>query len=362
MPGRFEGWGGGVNILHIEDEPWDSGMAHYAVTLAVLQASRGHRVEFWGRAASPVLSEARRLGLAVRGWTGGAAGLLTWGSQRRAAGVFCPRVINAHTGSAHSLALALAARRPCAVVRTRGDARAPKAGALTRFVAARTDAFIAVNRSLEAALKSAFPEAKVARVAQGIEGPSQVASLPAAPVVGMIARLDPIKGHETLIGAIARLKPKIPGLRVRCAGEGRLFAHLREKVTIAGLAGVVEFPGRVADPWAFMAACRVGVVASLGSEAVSRAALEWMASGRAVAASHVGGIPDLLEDGVTGLLVPPGDAGALAGALAALLLDPKKVETLGRAGRTRWENEFAPNVFYEATQRVYDEATAHLPS
>ncbi len=362
MPGRLEGWGGGVNILHIEDEPWDSGMAHYAVTLAVEQMRRGHRVEFWGRADSPVLTQARGLGLTVRGWSGGAAGLLTWGSQRRAAGVFSPRVINAHTGSSHSLALALAAGRSCAVVRTRGDARLPKAGVLTRLVAARTNAFIAVNRVLEAALKSAFPEAKVGRVAQGLEGPAEAPSLPAAPVVGMIARLDPVKGHETLIDAVKSLGPKIPGLRVRCAGEGRLFTPLRGKLHSAGLADVVEFPGRVADQWAFMAACRVGVVPSLGSEAVSRAALEWMAAGRPVVASSVGGIPDLIEDGVTGLLVPPGDAGALAEALAGLLLDPEKAETLGRAGRARWEREFGLNAFYEATQRVYDEATAHLPS
>ena len=265
-----------MNILHIEDEPWDSGMAHYAVTLAAEQLRHGHRVEFWGRADSPVLSEARRLGLAARGWTGGAAGLLTWGFQRRAASIFSPRVINAHTGSAHVLALALAGRT-CAVVRTRGDARMPKAGILTRFVAARTNAFIAVNRLLEAALKSVFPGAKVALVAQGIDGPAHAAVLPAAPVVGMVARLDPVKGHETLIDAIARLKPKIPGLRVRCAGAGRLRARLREKLNSAGLAGVVEFPGRVADPGAFMAACRVGVAPSLGSEAVSRAVLEWMA-------------------------------------------------------------------------------------
>ncbi|MDD5303171.1 MAG: hypothetical protein PHS14_08680, partial [Elusimicrobia bacterium] len=179
-----------MNILHIEDEPWDSGIAHYALTLAALQARNGHRVEFWGRADSPVLTEARRLGLAVRGWPAGAVGVLSWGSQRREAGAFAPRVINAHTGSAHVTALALAAKRPCAVVRTRGDARMPKAGMPARFVAARTNAFIAVNRSLEAALKFAFPGAKVARVAQGIEGPAQAAELPAGPVAGMVARFD----------------------------------------------------------------------------------------------------------------------------------------------------------------------------
>lgn len=351
-----------MNILHIEDEPWDSGMAHYALTLAAEQARNGHRVEFWGRADSPVLTEARRLGLAVRGWAGGLAGVLTWGSQRREAGAFAPRVINAHTGSAHTTALVLAAKRPCAVVRTRGDARLPKGGALARFVAGRTSAFIAVNGAVEAAFKSLFPGAAVARVAQGIDGPSEAAALPEAPVAGMVARFDKVKGHEILLDAAARLKGAVPGLRVRCAGEGRLLERLRWQLKPAGLEGVVEFPGRVADKWAFMSACRVGVVASLGSEAVSRSALEWMSLGRPVIASAVGGLPDLVEDGVTGLLVPPGDAAALAAALASLLRDPRKAEALGRNGRARWESEFGLTTFYEATQAVYDAATAHLPS
>ncbi|MEQ1920506.1 MAG: glycosyltransferase, partial [Elusimicrobiota bacterium] len=218
------------------------------------------------------------------------------------------------------------------------------------------------NRTLEAALKSSFPGAKVTRVPQGIEGPANAPALPEAPIVGMIARFDKVKGHEILIDAIARLKTQIPGLRVRCAGEGRLLERLRWQLKPAGLEGIVELPGRVADKTAFMAACRIGVVPSLGSEAVSRAALEWMALGRPVIASSVGGLPDLVEDGVTGLLVPPADSAALAAAISALLLDTRMAEAMGRAGRERWEREFGLKAVYEATQRIYNEATAHLPS
>ncbi len=343
-----------MNILHIEDEPWDSGMAHYAVTLAAEQARRGHRVEFWGRADSPVLLDARRLGLQVRGWSG----LLSLPWQRREARRFAPRIVNAHTGSAHLLALGLGA----AVVRTRGDARPPKGGALARFAAGRTAAFIAVNRSLAAGLKNAFPAAKVALVPQGIAGPEQAPALPAEPVAGMVARFDKVKGHGVLVDAVARLKSQIPGLRACCAGEGRQLERLRWQLKPAGLEGIVEFPGRVDDKWAFMATCRIGLVPSLGSEAVSRAALEWMSMGRPVIASAVGGLPDLVEDGVTGLLVPPGDPAALAEALSSLLLDPAKAEALGAAGRERWESSFSLGPFYDATQQVYDEATAHLPS
>ena len=129
----------------------------------------------------------------------------------------------------------------------------------------------------------------------------------------------------------------------------------------AGLEGIVEFPGRVEDKWAFLASCRVGVVASIGSEAVSRATLEWMALGRPVVASRVGGIPDMVEEGVTGLLVEPGDSAALANALNTILKDAELAQRLGRAGRARWEQAFGLAAFYEKTQTVYNEATAHLP-
>ena len=190
---------------------------------------------------------------------------------------------------------------------------------------------------------------------QGIEGPQAPPPLPAAPVAGMVARFDPVKGHGVLVDALARLNGKVPGLRAVCAGEGRLLERLR-------LEGSLELPGRVGDKWAFMASCRVGLVPSLGSEAVSRGALEWMASGRPVIASRVGGLPDLVEDGVTGLLVPPGDPKALADALEALLRDPSKAEAMGAAGRERWSAEFSLPPFYEATMKVYEQATSHIPS
>lgn len=351
-----------MRILHLEDEPWDSGMAHYAVTLAAEQRRRGHEVALWGRAGSPVLAAAAAAGVETRGFDGGPLGLLSWPTLRSAAAAFGPRVIDAHTGSSHTLALFLAERKPFAVVRTRGDARAPKANALTTFVARRTSAFVGANRALATALKAAFPFAKVAAVPQGIEAPAKPAPLPAEPVVGMLARFDPVKGHDVLLDAAAKLKTKVPGLRVRCAGTGRLLERLKWQLKPDGLEGVVSFEGRVPDAWSFAAACRVGVVPSLGSEAVSRAALEWMAMGRPVVASAVGGLPELVEDGVTGLVVPPGDPAALAAALGSLLSDPARAEKLGAAGRSRFARLFSLGVFYENTQKVYDEATRHLPS
>ena len=346
-----------MNILHIEDERWDSGLAAYALTLAAEQARRGHRVQMWGRAGSPVLDRAERAGLGVRAWSWLAGGIGSWPRLRRAAAEFAPRVIDAHTGSAHTLALVLAAGRSCAVVRTAADARPPRAHAAARFAARRTAAYLAANSVLEEALRRSFPGSPVVRVPQGVDGPGEPKPLPAEPVAGVLARLDPVKGHAALFEAAVGGPP---GLVVRCAGEGRLADELAERAR--GSATRIELLGRVEDPWAFMAGCRIGVVPSLGSEAVSRAALEWMAAGRPVIASRVGGLPDLVEHGETGLLVPPGGAGSLRNALAELALDPERAARMGAAGRKRWEREFSPAPFYEATQRVYEQITAHLPS
>jgi glycosyltransferase involved in cell wall biosynthesis len=344
-----------MNIVHLEDEPWDSGIAHYALTLAAEQARRGHRVAFWGVTGSPVLKTATALGLPVHNWTAGHEGWLEIPALRRELAELQPSVVNAHTGSTHALAL-LIAPRDAAVVRTRGDARPVHATTLTRWAAGRTHGFIAANSTIQAQLRAAFPESEASLVSQGIEGPAAVSSLPAAPHIGIIARLDPVKGHETLLDSALALKLRYTGLQVLCAGEGQLAKRLAWQLPARGLDGVVKFLGRVPDRWPFLADCLIGVVASTGSEAVSRAALEWMAAGRPLVATRVGGIPDLVVDGTTGILVPPGDADALTAALKSLLDAPARAAEMGRAGRARWQAYFSPAPFYESTQRAYEAA------
>jgi glycosyltransferase involved in cell wall biosynthesis len=344
-----------VNIVHLEDEPWDSGIAHYAVTLAAEQAGRGHRVTVWGSAGSPVLKSAAEAGLAVRGWTPGPEGWLELRAQRREMAALAPAVLNAHTGSSLALAL-LTAPKGAAVVRTRGDARPASATTLTNWAAKRTQRFIAANAVIAAQLKFAFPRTPVSLVPPGIDGPDDAAPMPGMPFVGILARLDEVKGHDVLLDAAEKLKPSIPDLKILCAGDGKLRQRLSWQLPARGLDWTVNFLGYVPDRWTFLAGCRIGVVASIGSEAVSRAALEWMAAGRPLVATRVGGLPELVEDGVTGLLIPPGDSAALADAIKSLLDDPRRAEEMGRAGRERWEEYFSPAPFYLNTQKAYEEA------
>jgi glycosyltransferase involved in cell wall biosynthesis len=344
-----------VNIVHIEDEPWDSGIADYALALAKEQRRRGHDVRVFGRAGSPFLVEAKSAGLPIRGWRSTAAAFLSAGAISRELRALRAEVVVAHTGSAHSLA-ALTAPRTAALVRTRADARPPKRNALTRWVASRTARFIAANAEIERQLRRTFPHARVDLVPQGLAGPERPANLPTAPTLGLLARLDPVKGHETALLAAGLLRSRVPGLRLICAGAGRLESALKARVVALSLGSEAEFVGRVENKWDFMAACRLGIVASLGSEAVSRACLEWMAAGRPVIASRVGGLPELVDDGVTGLLIAPGDPSALAEAAYSLLADPARLAAMGAAGRERWEKFYSLSPFYENSLRAYEKA------
>ncbi len=340
-----------MRILQIEDEPWDSGIAHYALTLSAELQRRGHEIHFWGREDSPLLHQASRWGLKTLGLRRPWSCLPRLRAKVRQAGL---ELINAHTGRAHCLAAALAAFSSVPVVRTRGDARPAVKNPLARLLASRTTAFIAANARIQSDLAQAFPKTRVVMIPQGIEAGAALA-LPAAPVFGLLGRLDPVKGHETLMAAAAGIKADHPQVRFVAVGGGspQRRARLDGLVAELGLGGMWEFTGFVEDVSAQMQRCSVGIVASTGSEAVSRAALEWMAAGRPVVASAVGCLPDLVVDDETGFLVPPGDPQALAEALKRFLQDPSLAARLGAAARRRFDARYTLKRFADATEALY---------
>lgn len=342
-----------MKILQIEDERWDSGISHYALTLAAALKRRGHEVHFWGRPDSVPLERAKKHGLETyaieRPWVN----LATLRARVKDAGL---QLINAHTGSAHSLAAALAAGGAAPIVRTRGDARAPATHALARALAARTKSYIAANTTIAAQLKAAFPGARVETVWQGIEdeGPRP---LPAGPVFGLLGRLDPVKGHEDFVTAAQDLCKSHPAAAYLAAGAGRP----ERSEALRRRRSPVDFLGFVNDAVLFRMRCSVGIVCSTGSEAVSRAALEWLSAGRPVVATTVGGLPDLIEEGVTGFLIPPGNPHALAAAMKRFIEDPSLTARMGAAARRSYEERFGVERFALRTEALYEELR-RLPS
>jgi len=179
------------------------------------------------------------------------------------------------------------------------------------------------------------------------------------PVVLMAARMHPEKGYEHLLGALPRVLAQVPDLVLLIAGAGPLEARYRNLSASSGLEQHVRFLGFRRDLPDLIATSDLVVLPSL-AEAFGLVAAEALYLGIPVVASRVGGIPEIVEDGVDGLLVPPGDDEALAGALLHLLLDTAHRRKLAGAGRGKVAARFSFGQMVQAYERLYDELDRQL--
>jgi len=155
-------------------------------------------------------------------------------------------------------------------------------------------------------------------------------------VIGYVGWLIPIKGVTYLVSAMAKVAEKYPKSLLVLVGKGddkgEEEIKLKEQVERAGLESKVRFLGWRSDVDEIMGCCDIFVLPSL-NEGMGRVLVEAMAAGLPIVASRVGGIPDLVEDGKNGLLVPPADASALESAISDLLADKKNRKRMGKAGK-----------------------------
>ena len=179
-------------------------------------------------------------------------------------------------------------------------------------------------------------------------------------VIGCTARLHVKNDHVTCLHAFARLAPRWPDARLLLVGRGPEEERLRRLADRLGLAARVHFAGEQADVAPCLGEMDLYVQSSV-AEGMSNSILEAMAVGLPVVATAVGGTPDVVVDGQTGVLVPAQDPAALADALAGLLADPGKGEALGRAGRARAEARFSETRMLERVEDLLDTLVArHL--
>jgi glycosyltransferase involved in cell wall biosynthesis len=175
-----------------------------------------------------------------------------------------------------------------------------------------------------------------------------------AQIVGVVARLEQEKGHATLLDAWPAVLRTCPDAYLLVVGEGSLCDALMQQAADRHIGHRVIFTGRREDVPAVTAALDVAVLPSY-REAQGLSVLEAMALSRPVVASNVGGIPEMIEDGVTGLLVPPRDPEALAAAIVRLLTDHQLADVLGRAGRDLVHSRFCLEQMVAAVAELYDE-------
>jgi glycosyltransferase involved in cell wall biosynthesis len=182
---------------------------------------------------------------------------------------------------------------------------------------------------------------------------------PDAPMVGVVARLAPEKGHRHLVAAMPAILEAEPDAWLVIVGEGAEADALQAQAAAFGprIADRIVFTGRREDISAVTADLTVAVVPSL-REAQGISILEAMARRRPVVASAVGGIPEVITHGVDGLLVPPADPDALAGAISTLLADRALREWIGDAGYRTVAERFSIDAQVKRIEAVYDEELA----
>ena len=163
------------------------------------------------------------------------------------------------------------------------------------------------------------------------------------------SRLHRMKGHAQLLEAVAMLRGHFPGLRLVVAGDGVERTKLEAQAAELGIAEAVVFTGFRPDVTALLRAADLFVLPSL-REGMPNTALEAMAVGLPVVASAVDGVPEVVADGETGLLVSPGDPQFLCDTIGRLLTEPELAAALGRAGRQRVRDHFTAEQMLAATE------------
>ncbi len=200
----------------------------------------------------------------------------------------------------------------------------------------------------------------VPRIVRQAAAPLPAAVAGEGPLVGMVGNLDWRKNPALLVEATPALRAAAPGVRVALVGafpDAASEARVRDRIAALGLSDVVVVTGFLANPFPVVRALDV-LVHPARRDPFPLALLEGMALARPIVAAAVGGIPEMLVDGESGLLVPPGDAAALARAVALLLRDDARRRDLGEAARARLESRFSLDGFARAMFTAFDEAVA----
>jgi glycosyltransferase involved in cell wall biosynthesis len=242
------------------------------------------------------------------------------------------------------------------------------------LIGRRADAFVAVSREDQRRMVEVerVPPAKTRFIANGIppfppadpdrDVRAELGLGAGQPVVGVVATLRPQKALDVLLRAVPLVREEIPAAAVLIAGGGDEVGGPEEQRLHAvaaelGLGDELRFLGERSDVPDLVAAFDVAALSS-DYEGSPLSVMEYMEAGKPVVATRVGGLPDLVEDGVTGLLVDPQDPAALAAALVAVLRDPERAARMGAAGRERRRDRFS----IEATARnvgdLYEELFA----
>lgn len=367
-------------VLQLINVRWYNACAYYAVTLSLALKKRGHRVILAGDPQSPPIDVAKRFGLEIydKLYLSRTDPFSFFYNMKKISNLIDQEkidLIDTHRAETHALA-ALAVsffKKEIPVVRTRGDVRPPKNNAFNRYLNRNLTHKVITTAGVlgrDYVNRLGIDEVKVVSINSGIDesyfvphdpDPVWKRKLGIADdclVVGMVGRLSPVKGHKYFIKAadfvLRNFSRKV--VFVIAGEDAQVKAYRLKQITEdLGIRDKFSFAGKVEDIRKVISLFDVGVVASMGSETICRAALEYMAMGKPVVGTNVNAVPETVKDGICGWIVPPQESRNLGGAILNLLEDEKKRKEFGLASREIVEREFSLDKFGALSENLFYE-------
>ena len=362
-----------MKIFQVINVRWYNATAWYAVELANLLHDAGHRVLVIGIQDSPPLARAKEMGLATQHLDLNSNNpyilAKTYANMRKLVRMYNPDIVNCHRGESFFLwGLLRKHSGTFKLIRTRGDQRPPKNTMGNRWLHNHAaDAVILTNTKLATYCRDVLGVSP--KKLWTIYGGVDVRRFRFSPeermrvrrefgygdddfVIGLVGRFDKVKGQYELLKAVANLRQTgLEQLRVLLVGHDSALptSQIQTWIQELGLEGYVRVTGRRDDVPACIAAMDVGVVASLWSEAIARAALEIMACDRPLISTDVGVMPDLLD---AYALCPPGDVDAMQSRIARAVGDTDYRQTLCAHQKLRLA-QLTSREFLRQTLNVY---------
>ncbi len=354
-------------FVNTNQSPVYGGMERWMIAAAAGLATRGHSTALLGRPDAAWLVAAQRAGVRVRPDIHG-----TWAQRalRVGAAMRAERadvVIAKAKKAARMAAFGRATGARSRVVLFLGATHEMDARRwLDRFTWRHVDAgMVVAHGAARWYLEAGFgPPAKTHVLWKGVDlaafdaarGDSSLVRStlgirPGELAIGTVGRLAWQKGIDDFLAAVRLVRPRVPQARFFIVGGGRDAPAIAEAAAAPELGGVVTLLGQRDDVPALLAAMDV-VVQSSRREAMAQTTLEGMAAGRPVVSTGTIGADEAIEDGISGLLVPVGDAEALASRIVALATDAGRREALGRAARARIEAEFTGERMLERCETI----------
>lgn len=287
-----------------------------------------------------------------------------------------PDVVHAHDPHAVSMAaLALSfgvgSAAPTLVASRRVDFRLQR-HSFSRWKYRQVACFIAASRAIAGILADdGIPKGRIIVVHDGIDVDTVMHGAAAdvhrefwfpkgSPVLVNVGALVPHKGQRFLLDAMARVRRHVPDAQLVIFGEGELRGALEQQIRDLDLQKHVVLAGFREDVLALTKSADLFVMSSV-TEGLGSAILDAMAMGLAVVGTRAGGIPEAVADGVTGVLVPPGQAEALGDAIVRVLTDPEARRRMGEAGQARVRAEFGVDALVDGTLAAYAACRAKPP-